>query len=88
FKYIFKTKLNGDIIKRMKKGKWVNVGFIFYKLKRIFPRLIPGFIVRFFDLPLARRWALYAPTADIQYLIIRKGSATPAQEPSATRAPF
>lgn len=53
-------------------GKWANVGFLVYKLGRVFPGVIPqGLTRRVQQSPLGRA-AMYVPTADIRYVTARK----------------
>ncbi len=54
------------------RGKWANLGFLFYKLKRVFPRLVPQGLIAAFRAPLLRKLAVYVPTGDIQYAAARK----------------
>ena len=61
-----------DIIFNKNKGKAVNLGFLFYKLKRIFPNLVPEFILKFFKLKYVKRIFVYVPTQDIKYAVLKK----------------
>lgn len=70
--FLFEKKINGKVVHLKTKGKRANVGFLFYKLKRIFPRLIPGFLIRLFQTQLLRKLSVYVPTGDVQYAIIHK----------------
>ncbi len=67
-----REKLGGSLIWWNSKGKWVNLGFLFYKVKRILPALVPGWFLRLFLRRWTRKWAFYVPTGDIQYVVIRK----------------
>lgn len=53
-------------------GKWANLGFIIYKIKKIVPRLVPAFIIKLFNKGFLKSISLYIPTGDIQYLVIKK----------------
>ena len=66
--FFLQNKLNCHILEKKNKGKSVNIGFFFYKLKRIFPRLVPGFLPRFFSSKYTRNFNIYVPTADIMYI--------------------
>ena len=66
--FLFKNKLGCRILESKSSGKWANTGFIFYKLKRIFPRLVPGGVVKWFQGKRTGRWSLYVPTGDIRYV--------------------
>jgi len=61
-----------EIVETRSKGKWVNVGFMFYKIKRIAPKLVPTVLINFFNLKYTSHLSLYAPTGDIQYLVFKK----------------
>jgi 2-polyprenyl-3-methyl-5-hydroxy-6-metoxy-1,4-benzoquinol methylase len=54
------------------RGKWANLGFLTYKLKRVFPRMVPAWTVRLMRVWPLGRLALYVPTLDIQYAAARK----------------
>jgi 2-polyprenyl-3-methyl-5-hydroxy-6-metoxy-1,4-benzoquinol methylase len=71
---LFEKELDAKIEYRTSKGKWVNIGFLFYKLKRIFPKLVPKFVIKFFGLPVMEKLSIYVPTGDIQYLVIKKNN--------------
>lgn len=52
----------------MSKGKWVNLGFLLYKIKKSFPGLFPASLVDWVQRkPNIRTIALYLPVGDIQY---------------------
>jgi 2-polyprenyl-3-methyl-5-hydroxy-6-metoxy-1,4-benzoquinol methylase len=61
------------IIDSRSMGKWVNVGFLLYKLKRIAPALVPSFVRGLFQQGRLSRWAVYVPTRDVQYVVFEKG---------------
>lgn len=71
-KYLCESLSEVTILKSFTKGKWVNVGFILYKIKRIIPWLIPGFILKLFNIRFFRNWSIYVPTNDIRYQVIQK----------------
>lgn len=52
-------------------GKWANVGFLAYKLRRVFPGVPAGLVERVQKSSLAST-ALYVPTADVRYVGARK----------------
>lgn len=52
-------------------GKWANVGFLAYKLRRVFP-IVPEQLVRRVQRSRLSRVALYVPTMDIRYVTARK----------------
>jgi len=56
-------------------GKWANVGFLAYKLRKVFPGLVPAALVaRVQRSPLGRA-SMYVPTADVRYVAARKPEA-------------
>ena len=57
-----------SVVRWSTQGKWVNAGFLVYKLGRVFPLLAPRFLVRAFGRSPFARFLLYAPTGDIQYV--------------------
>ena len=65
-------KHNYTIVNYESKGKWVNLAFLMYKLKRIFPKLIPSLFIKIFQTKYTSNWSVYVPTNDIQYLILKK----------------
>jgi len=52
-------------------GKWANLGFLAYKLRRVFPALPAALVERVRDSVLGTA-AVYVPTADIRYVGARK----------------
>jgi SAM-dependent methyltransferase len=69
--YFTEETLNGSIEYWSSWGKWANLGFIVYKLRRIVPALVPGWLEGLFSKQGLDRLAIYAPTQDIQYVVIR-----------------
>ena len=69
--YLFETHLNGEIIHWRSVGKRANIGFILYKIKRVVS-FFPSFIIKLFDREPLSKLAIYVPTGDIQYLVVRK----------------
>lgn len=64
--------LNLTVEESFSKGKWVNVGFLFYKLKRIFPNLIPVSLINLFQKKYSSKISIFVPTNDIQYIVLKK----------------
>lgn len=56
-------------------GKWANVGFLIYKLDRVFPGWIPVRIAQRVQESQLGGAALYVPTADVRYVAARKPEA-------------
>jgi len=55
----------------MTKGKWVNLGFLLYKLRRVMPAIMPQKLQMVISKSVIGRWCLYVPTGDIQYLAVK-----------------
>lgn len=72
FRLFFEKKLNCRMIQWESKGKWANVGFLLHKIKAVLPHLIPNGLIKLFELKYTKRWALYVPTGDIQYVVVQK----------------
>ena len=70
-RYFTVNILHGSIEHRKSWGKWANVGFIVYKLRRTAPALVPGWLDRLFSRRGLNRLTVYVPTQDIQYVAIR-----------------
>lgn len=71
FRYIAEN-LELEILEDRSKGKLVNAGFLFYKINRIIPWLAPKFLVNQFNHGFLSRIAIYVPTNDIRYLVLKK----------------
>ncbi len=71
-KYLFENKFKTKIDRWFSRGKWVNFGFLLYKIKRIFPWAVPKFAIKMFQKGILGNISLYIPTADIQYVAIKK----------------
>lgn len=56
-------------------GKWVNAGFLAYKLGRVFPGLVPAPLTTLVQRSALGRATLYVPTADIRYVAARRPEA-------------
>jgi 2-polyprenyl-3-methyl-5-hydroxy-6-metoxy-1,4-benzoquinol methylase len=70
--YIFEEVLQLEIVKYFRKGKWSNLGFVLYKIGRVAPALIPNALLQFFQYGILAKMAIYVPTGDIQYLVMKK----------------
>ncbi len=55
-------------------GKWANVGFIAYKLRRVFP-VVPAALVSLVQKSRLGRATMYVPTGDVRYVTARKPAA-------------
>lgn len=72
FCHFFSTAVEGEILHHERRGKWANIAFIAYKVRRIAPMLMPQIIVNALGASVLGRLAIYVPTGDIQYLVVRK----------------
>lgn len=54
------------------RGKWANLGFIFYKLGRVFPSLASSGLVDLMRKSILGRCCLYVPTGDVLYGLARR----------------
>lgn len=72
--YLFKDRLHLHSVSWTTKGKWVNLGFLIYKMQRVAPKCIPKPLLHFVQASFLRRVFLYAPTGDIQYAVYRKNA--------------
>lgn len=70
--YFVHRKLNAELIFWKSIGKWVNLGFMLYKIKRVAPRFLPVRMQHTFERGNLSKLSTYAPTGDIQYCVIRK----------------
>lgn len=91
--YLFECVLSARVRSCERMGKRANVGFIFYKLRRILPFLVPQALVSFFRRPSLAHWAVYVPTGDVQYAVIEKpvspapARGNPPRDDTASMAP-
>ncbi len=72
FSQLFGQKLPFKIVYRKVAGKWTNLGFLVYKLKRIFPNLVPQMLINTLGKSIIGRLSVYVPTHDIQYIVAQK----------------
>jgi 2-polyprenyl-3-methyl-5-hydroxy-6-metoxy-1,4-benzoquinol methylase len=68
---LFVNQLQAELVAWSSRGKRANLGFILYKLRRVFP-MLPAFIPRLFEIRLLASLAIYVPSGDVQYVVIRK----------------
>jgi 2-polyprenyl-3-methyl-5-hydroxy-6-metoxy-1,4-benzoquinol methylase len=54
-------------------GKWANLGFLAYKLQRVFPDVIPTRATERVQESSLSAQSVYVPTADVRYVLSRKG---------------
>ena len=53
----------------MSRGKWANIGFLAYKLRRVLPELMPAKLVNLVHRSFVGRYSVYVPTGDVLYMI-------------------
>lgn len=72
FGAIFDGPVPARLRHRVRRGKTANVGFVFYKARRVLPALVPQWLVNFVSNgPMGKR-SVYVPTGDIQYVLAQK----------------
>lgn len=64
------SSFGGRVCRRMNRGKWTNMGFLIYKLHRVFPELVPRRAIEALKDAAISRVPLYVPTGDIMYVAI------------------
>jgi 2-polyprenyl-3-methyl-5-hydroxy-6-metoxy-1,4-benzoquinol methylase len=74
FRLMWNEILPASIIYHRSHGKWTNLAFILYKLRRIDRRLVPMWLLTFMARSFLGRCMIYVPTGDIQYLVVQKPS--------------
>ena len=62
------------------KGKWVNLGFLIYKIYRVAPKCIPKLLLHSIQASFVKKICLYAPTGDIQYAVYHKNTESISRE--------
>ena len=70
--YLLEDRLGLQCVRWQTRGKWANLGFLFYKLNRVFPGWVPDWLIRFLRTGIPAKASLYVPTGDIQYAASRK----------------
>ena len=63
---------NTKVLEWHSKGKWVNVGFMLYKVNRIKAGMIPESMMKIFEKGPLSKLSIYVPTQDIQYVVVKK----------------
>lgn len=71
-RHLFEKILPFRIVYRKISGKWTNLGFLVYKLRRVLPALVPEALVNALGKSRVGRLPLYVPTHDIQYIVAQK----------------
>jgi 2-polyprenyl-3-methyl-5-hydroxy-6-metoxy-1,4-benzoquinol methylase len=64
-------RLGLEIVASSASGKWANLGFLMYKLRRVFPG-VPANLVERFRSSAAAKLSVYVPTLDVRYVAARK----------------
>jgi 2-polyprenyl-3-methyl-5-hydroxy-6-metoxy-1,4-benzoquinol methylase len=70
-RFLLDEVLGMEMISSEAHGKWANLGFLAYKLRRVFPGL-PAVLVERVQKSALATTALYVPTADVRYVAARK----------------
>jgi len=70
--YVLEQSLGLKIVASQASGKWANLGFLMYKLRRVFPDVVPAQLVDRFRASAAAALAVYVPTSDVRYVVARK----------------
>ncbi len=71
-RFLFEEKMNFDILDMKSLGRWTNIGFLLYKLGRVYPKFTSNY---YMYIPFYKYWskfAVYIPTKDILYIVIKK----------------
>ncbi|HUN81271.1 MAG TPA: class I SAM-dependent methyltransferase [Phycisphaerae bacterium] len=71
-RFLLQDRLGLQCLDWRTKGKWANLGFLFYKLNRVFPGWVPNSLIRLLRSGPAAKLSVYVPTGDIQYAVSRK----------------
>lgn len=65
-------KTGFEIVNWETKGKRANVVFLFYKIGRIFPKLVGPKLINFLSKTFLKKISIYVPTGDVQYIVLKK----------------
>jgi SAM-dependent methyltransferase len=71
-RFLLEGELGLEITRSTARGKWANVGFLVYKLRRVFPDIIPRRLSERVQKSAIATGAVYVPTADVRYVLARK----------------
>jgi 2-polyprenyl-3-methyl-5-hydroxy-6-metoxy-1,4-benzoquinol methylase len=71
-RFLLERELGLRIAAATSSGKWANVGFLAYKLQRVFPDVIPPRITERVQESALAAHSLYVPTADVSYVLAHK----------------
>lgn len=70
--YVLERRMGLKIVASNASGKWANLGFLTYKLRRVFPDVVPARLVERFRESAAAALSVYVPTLDVRYVAARK----------------
>lgn len=70
-RFLLEADLGLDTTSSETSGKWVNLGFLAYKLRRVFPQVPARWVERVQQSRLSNA-AIYVPTADIRYVTAQR----------------
>lgn len=68
---LFSKECGAEIVYSSSFGKWVSLGFLFYKIGRILPINFRG-LIRILSTIGLEHFPLYVPTSDVLYVVIRR----------------
>jgi 2-polyprenyl-3-methyl-5-hydroxy-6-metoxy-1,4-benzoquinol methylase len=71
FAELFERQLGAEICYRRSFGKWVNLGFLAYKVGRVFAGPLPNLLMATTS-GLVGKLPVYVPTGDVAYVAVRK----------------
>jgi len=69
---MLEKRLDLEMLHQSSTGKWVNVSFLAYKLRRVLPKLVPNALVSGLRDTAIGKSSVYVPTMDIQYATAQK----------------
>src|SRR5262249_22622818 len=72
--FLLERQLGLQTVSSVANGKWVNIGFLAYKVRRVFPFVPKGLVDQIQNSPLGRA-TMYIPTRDVRYVTARKVEA-------------
>lgn len=72
--FLLERELGLETTSSVAHGKWVNIGFLAYKVRRVFPLVPPALVAGVQRSPLGRA-TMYVPTKDVRYVSARKPEA-------------
>ncbi|MCX5835239.1 MAG: class I SAM-dependent methyltransferase [Deltaproteobacteria bacterium] len=71
-RHLFEDLLGSSIAYNSARGKWVNIGFAFYKVRRVLPSRVPDRLLSLFQTGVLSKFSVYIPAQGICYIAVRK----------------